>query len=185
LLFAARRWLGGWPDLWRARRLVLPVADRLADGRYDDELKAVEGAVGIDATTAANALPEKTGMPLQEREFAGVLDTPPAQVREEFRSMSGVWAATLASIQYESVDGERVWEVGSYAFRPEGFLGERQVHVRLTSRGSGDRTALWAHRELNPWRRPRDHYRSLGWTASAGVAWVLREFGDDERFSGV
>jgi hypothetical protein len=41
-LLAARQYLGRWPDLWRVRRAVLPMVDRLADGDLDEELD-VEG----------------------------------------------------------------------------------------------------------------------------------------------
>jgi len=97
------------------------MVDRLADGDLDEELDVVDDHVGVDLEAAADQLPEKTGMPLQAREFVGTIDAAPAEVREEFRSMDRVWPNTLASIQYEVVDGSRVWEVGSYAYRPEAF----------------------------------------------------------------
>jgi len=125
LFLVAQRYLGRWPDLWRARRLVLPVLDRLADGEYDDELEAVEGHTSIDVSAAADALPEKTGLRLNARTLVGTIDAPPSEVRDELRSMDRVYPNTLASIQFD-VDkgtGERVWEVGSYAYRPEGFFG--------------------------------------------------------------
>jgi len=87
----------------------------------------VDDHVGVDLEAAADQLPEKTGMPLQAQEFVGTIDAAPAEVREEFRSMDRVWPNTLASIQYEVVDGSRVWEVGSYAYRPEGLSGSVAV----------------------------------------------------------
>jgi hypothetical protein len=36
---------------------------------------------------------------------------------------------TMGGFVDEVVDGSRVWEVGSYAHRPEGFLGAWQYHV--------------------------------------------------------
>jgi len=134
LLVAARRWLGRWPDLWRARRLVLPVVDRFADGDYDEQLDVVDERTPIDVSELGDQIPEKTGVPLQAREFAGTIDAPPAVVREEFRAMERVYPNTLASIQYDVVEetDEQVYEVGSYAFRPEEFLGSWQYHVRLT-----------------------------------------------------
>jgi len=182
LLVAARRHLGGWPDLWRARRAVLPVVDRLADGDYDDELDVVDDRVGVDLEAAAEALPEKTGLPLQAREFVGTIDAAPAEVREELQSMPRVYPNTLASIQYEVVDGDRIWEVGSYAYRPEGFLGGWQYHVRLTPTQDG-RTRLWAHYERSAWRYPVRHYNGEGWDADHGVREVASWFASDTRFA--
>jgi len=143
------------------------MVDRLADGDLDEELDVVDDHVGVDLEAAADQLPEKTGMPLQAREFVGTIDAAPAEVREEFRSMDRVWPNTLASIQYEVVDGSRVWEVGSYAYRPEGFLGAWQYHVRLTPTQNG-RTRLWAHYERSAWRYPVRHYNGEGGTPTAG-----------------
>jgi len=189
LLLAAQRYLGRWPDLWRARRAVLPVVDRLADGDYDAELDTVDdrladAGVDVDLEAAADALPEKTGLLLNARTFAGTVDAPPEVVREELRSMEQVYPNTLASIQYtvDEETGERVWEVGSYAFRPEGFLGSWQVHVRLTPVDGGRRTRLWVHWERSAWRHPVQHYRGEGWDSDEGVRWVASVFASDERF---
>jgi len=182
LLVLAQRRFGRWPDCWRVRRAVLPMADRLADGRYDKQLDAVGAHTSIDVSAAVDALPEKTGLPLQAREFAGTLDAPPADVREAFRAMDRVYPNTLASIQYDVVDGERVWEVGSYAYRSEGFLDEWQVHVRLTPADGGRKTRLWAHYERSAWRHPVKHYNGEGWDADEGVQWVASVFANDERY---
>lgn len=182
LLLAARQYLGRWPDLWRFRRQMLPVVDRLADGGYDEELDRVGEHVDVDLEAAADALPEKTGVPLQERELVGTIDAAPAEVREELRSMPRVWPNTLASIQFDVVDDERVWEVGSYAYRPQGFLGMWQYHVRLTPAAGGCKTRLWAHYERSAWRAPVRHYRAEGWDAEEGVREVASWFASDERF---
>jgi len=182
LLLAARRHLGRWPDLWRARRAVLPVLDRLADGELDNELDVVDDRVGVDLEAAVDALPEKTGLPLQAREFVGTIDAAPSEVREELRSMPRVWPNTLASIQFEVVDGSRVWEVGSYAYRPLGFAGAWQYHVRLTPAAGGRKTRLWAHYERSAWRYPVRHYRGEGWDADAGVREIASLFASDDRF---
>ena len=110
LLLAARRYFGHWPDCWRFRRAILPVVDRLADGGYDEQLDVVDEHTAIDVSTAVNALPEKTGLPLQAQEFAGTLDAPPAAVRGELLAMDRVYPNTLASIQYavDEETGERV-----------------------------------------------------------------------------
>jgi len=183
LLLAAQRYLGRWPDLWRARRAVLPIVDRLADGDYDEQLDVVDDRVGADLDELAAELPEKTGLPLQAREFAGTVDAPPAVVRDKLREMERVYPNTLASIQYTVDDaGERVYEVGSYAFRPEGFLGSWQYHVRLTPADDGRKTRLWAHYERSAWRHPVQHYRGEGWDAEEGVREIASLFASDERF---
>jgi hypothetical protein len=180
-LLAARHYLGRWPDLWRFRRRVLPLLDRLSDGDYDDELDVVDDRVGVDLEAAAEALPEKTGVPLQAREFVGTIDASPSQVRTELREMPRVYPNTLASIQFEVVDGSRVYEVGSYALRPEGFVGVWQYHVRLTPTQDG-RTRLWAHYERNALRQPVRHYKAEGWDADRGVREVASWFASDDRF---
>ena len=182
LLLAAQRWLGRWPDLWRFRRAALPIVDRLADGDYDEQLDIVDQRVGSDVEALVAELPEKTGLPLQAREFAGTVDAPPAVVRDKLREMERVYPNTLASIQFDDVGGERVWEVGSYAFRPQGFLGSWQYHVRLTPADDGRKTRLWAHYERSAWRHPVQHYRGEGWDSAEGVRWVASVFASDERF---
>ncbi|OYR51528.1 hypothetical protein DJ73_13105 [Halorubrum sp. Ea1] len=182
LLLGAQRYLGRWPDLWRFRRAVLPVLDRLADGNYDAELEAVDEHTSIDVSAAADALPEKTGVPLQAREFVGTIKAPPSVVREELRQMERVYPNTLASIQFDVVDEGRVWEVGSYAYRPEGFLGMWQYHVRLTPAAGGRKTRLWAHYERSAWRAPVRHYNADGWDAEEGVREVASWFASDDRF---
>jgi hypothetical protein len=160
---------------------VLPIVDRLADGDYDEQLDVVDERVGLDLEAATEALPEKTGVPLQAREFVGTIDAPPAEVREELRSMERLYPNTLASIQFEVRDGDRVYEVGSYAHRPEGFLGVWQFHVRLTPTQDG-RTRLYAHKERSAWRQPVRHYNAVGWDADEGVRHFASMFASDERF---
>ena len=162
------------PSFWRIRRVVLPA---LADlGRGDHP---VDDATDVDL---GETIPEKTRLALRDEEFAGVLDATPAEVRAELREMERWYGAPLASIQYERVDGDRVYEVGSFAYRSHGPLDEWQVHLRLTPRDGGRRTALWAHRELSPWRRPVAHYRAEGWSSAEGVREIAALFASDDRF---
>ena len=162
------------PPFWRLRRVVLPA---LADlGRGDHP---VDDATDVDL---GETIPEKTRLALRDEEFAGVLDATPAEVRAELREMERWYGAPLASIQYERVDGDRVYEVGSFAYRSHGPLDEWQVHLRLTPRDGGRRTALWAHREKSPWRRPVAHYRGEGWSSAEGVREIAALFASDRRF---
>ena len=184
LFLVAQHYVGRWPDLWRARRVVLPVLDRLADGEYDEELDVVDEHVDIDLEAGADALPEKTGLQLNARTLVGTIDAPPAEVRAELRSMERVYPNTLASIQYDIDEetGERVWEVGSYGYQPEGFFGMWQYHVRLTPAGDGRETRVWSHYERSAWRAPVRHYRGEGWDADRGVRAIASLFASDERF---
>jgi len=181
-LLVSRRLWGGWPDLWRARRVVLPLVDRLADGDLDDQVDVVDERVDVDLDAVVDELPEKTGLPLQTEEFVGTIDAPPSEVREELRAMPRWWPCWLASIQYEVRDDQRVYEVGSYAFRSEGLLDPRQVHLRLTPREGGEKTALWAHEEWSAWRRPVAHYDGETWSSTIGVQYVTSMFASDHRF---
>ncbi|OYR84316.1 hypothetical protein DJ71_09065 [Halorubrum sp. E3] len=47
-------------ERWRARRAVLPVLDRLADGGYDDIVDGMDDRVGVDLEAAADQLLERT-----------------------------------------------------------------------------------------------------------------------------
>ncbi|QKG93140.1 hypothetical protein HPS36_09790 [Halorubrum salinarum] len=76
---------------------------------------------GLEA--AAEPVREKTGIPTQAREFVGTTDAPPAKVCAEPRWTERVCPNTLASIKFDSVDSEPVWELGSCAYRPEKFFG--------------------------------------------------------------
>lgn len=162
LLYGARKYLGGWPDLWRVRRVVLPIV-----GAYSDNPN----------------VPDKTAIPLQDEEFVGVVDAPPKEVRRFFRSAPGWWPAIFASIQYESVNGDKRYEVGSYARRPGGFTGLWQDHVRLTPRDGGNKTALWAHHERSPIASPRKHYNGVGWEANPGVLNVTNAIENESDFA--
>ena len=176
VLLGLRHYYGHIPSFWRVRRLLLPALAELGRGDHpvDDAVEDVD---------LAETIPEKTRLGLRDEEFAGVLDATPAEVRAELREMERWYGAPLASIQYERDEaGERVYEVGSYAYRSHGPLDEWQVHLRLTPRDGGRRTALFAHRELSPWRRPVAHYRSEGWSSSEGVREIASLFASDGRF---
>ena len=176
VLLGLRQRYGYIPSFWRVRRLLLPALAELGRGDHpiDDAVEDVD---------LAETIPEKTRLGLRDEEFAGVLDAPPAVVRAELREMDRWYGAPLASIQYERDEaGERVYEVGSFAYRSHGPLDEWQVHVRLTPRDDGRQTALWAHREKSPWRRPVAHYRAEGWSSAEGVREIAALFASDDRF---
>jgi len=179
LFYGAHKYLGRWPDLWQYRKMLLP---KLA--MFDDHPH----------------VPNKTKLELQEEEFVGVVDQPPEVVRAHFMDAPSWWSAPLASIQFEMQSvasddvgsdyyGEdteqktKVFEVGSYAHREDGFFGEKQVHVRLTPRDGGRKTALWAHYEYSPWASPKKHYHSVGWDAETGVEFVTDHIESTDELS--
>jgi len=49
-----------------------------------------EGGAGVDLEGSTDALPERTGVLLQEHELVATIDAAPAKVREELRSMDRV-----------------------------------------------------------------------------------------------
>jgi hypothetical protein len=126
-------------------------------------------------------IPDKSTLELLDREFVGRFDASPAAVRDELRSIDRCYPNLLASVQFERRGGDRVWEVGSYARRPAGWLGVWQYHLRLTPGPDGG-TRLWAHKERNAWRNPVRHYQAGGWSAKDGVRYYRSLFSDDDRF---
>lgn len=67
----------------------------------------------------------------------------------------------------------------------KGLLNPRQVHVRLTPREGGEKTALWAHEEWSAWCRPVARYRGETWPAERGVRHVASTFASDGRFEAI
>lgn len=98
-----------------------------------------------------------------------MVELTPNRVRALLRGMDDVWPCNLAKAKYHEVDGERVYAVGSYAHRPDGFRGQYQTHIRLFPHERG--TALICHYETNPWYDPRGHYANADgeWDAERGV----------------
>lgn len=134
-----------WPDIWRLRRRVIPKIERAIPQLF---------AVGWAGT----------------EQMVGVIDASPGEVRRHLRAQPDVYPGTLASLQWTAIDGERVFEVGSYAKRPEGLFGKWQIHVRVFPvPGEPSQSRIAAHRELNPWHAPIRHYRAVELDVEAGA----------------
>lgn len=134
------------PDLYGVRRRLFPV---LAE-------------TGIEWRFTGGVIP---------REYAGVLvGVAPQEARTEIHGLEHVYPGNFAKLKYYDGDTGRVWERGSYAHRPDGYLGDWQTHVRLFPHADG--TALVCHHEYNPIRHPRLHYGgdNDSWDARRGVA---------------
>jgi len=139
-----------WPDAWRLRRAVLPQLERIAPAG-------------------------KFVIPARDSEWVGVVDTPPAALRERLRDADGVYPNNAAGLK--QVGGR--WGAGSYAYREDGLFGTWQVHIRLVPHGDG-RTVVLAHREVSPLagvgegpgavvRQAVRHYRGATLDDQAGV----------------
>ena len=123
-------------------------------------------------------------MSFQSREVVGTIDAPPAEVGAELRSMERVYPNTLALIQYvvDEEAAERVYEVGSYAFRPQRLPSLQQVHPRLTPIDPGTQTAQWDHEEFSALRCPVENYAVKTWSADRGVRHVASVYAHDARY---
>lgn len=99
-------------------------------------------------------------------ELAGVLEMPIPVARRAIAKSEHVYPNAAAALKYYKVDGKKVNERGSYAYRPNGRFSKYQTHYRLFPHEAG--TAIFAHYELNPLTNPIDHYRGKGWNARKG-----------------
>lgn len=152
-----------WPDLITLRRIALPVLERNERRLF-----------GRDVMFSK---------PLQTRGFAGVvMDAEVADVRRQLLDVDNVYPVNTATMKYHKNDHGRTYEAGSYAYRPDGFLGEYQYHFRLWNHVDG--IGISAHHELNPWRRPRDHYAGVDWRIQPGVD-QAHQFLDIDRSASV
>lgn len=149
-----------YPDLNTFRRIVVPIFEQNEESWFGKDIMF-----------------SKKG---QNRTYTGVIvDRTVADVVEELQSMENVYSRNLAALKWrETQDGERVYERASYAYVPNGFFGEYQYHVRLWPHEDG--VAVWAHYELNPWVRPRDHYNGVDWNPQKGKEWAKNTFDIDE-----
>ncbi|MDS0284686.1 hypothetical protein [Haloarcula onubensis] len=137
-----------WPDLITLRRIALPVLERNERRLFGRDIMFSK--------------------PLQTRGFAGVvLEATVDDVRRQLLNVDNVYPVNTATLKYHETSEGRAYEAGTYALRPEGFLGEIQYHFRLWPHVDG--VGISAHRELNPWRRPRDHYAGVDWHVGPGV----------------
>lgn len=148
-----------WPDILPIRRAVWPLIEK-----YDTAI------LGHDIFAVAEIRP---------REFAGVMKKDVQATRKHLRSMSNIYPNNAAALKYmESERGHRVYEHGSYAYRPDGIFGKWQLHIRLFPHENG--TALFTHWELNPLHSPRKHYGGVNLDDQKGVKKARRMFDLDE-----
>ncbi|GAB7092743.1 hypothetical protein JCM18237_30140 [Halorubrum luteum] len=133
--------------LWRVRSLAARVSDRLPDAVVPYQLSV---------------------LPPPDAEYAGVWDRPPAVARRRLIDEYGFSQQLRAYLHAYERDGRTVYETASCAYRPEGFTGTWQLHVRLFPAGP-DRTDVWCHWERNPNVSPIAHLRQEGYDPEEGV----------------
>jgi len=120
-------------------------------------------------------------LPPPPPEYVGVWDVDPAVARQRLRSTYGFRRLVRAYFHCYDRDGRRVHEVGSFVYRPDGFTGSHQLHVRLFPAAEGG-TELWCHWELNANVSPLAHLQREGYDPTEGER-RLRKLLVDERIS--
>jgi hypothetical protein len=105
---------------------------------------------------------------VQERAYAGVIDMTVKEARAWFHSQPNTYANNIASLKYYQTNDGRVYESGSYAYRPDGYFGKWQLHIRLFEY-EHDQVAVFCHWEKSALIRPVDHYNSVGYDTAKGI----------------
>jgi len=108
-------------------------------------------------------------LPPPDAEYAGVWDVPPAIARRRLIDEYGFSQQLRAYLHAYERNGATVYEAASCAYRPEGFTGQWQLHVRLFPTRTGA-TDVWCHWERNPNVAPIAHLRQDGYDPERGSA---------------
>lgn len=121
----------------------------------------------------------------RESEYVGVWHTPIEDARRHLKGLDNVYVNNFASMKYMTPkyaplkrDGDsrqggtpkRVYEHGSYAYRPDGRFGKWQIHVRLFPHPNG--CVVGAHREVNALSHPVLHHSGDTLDDEVGVEYV-------------
>jgi len=112
-----------------------------------------------------------------DSEYAGVWSVSPEQARRQLFDRYGFSQLARAYLHAYDIEGETTYEVASCAYRPEGFFGAWQLHVRLFPRPDGH-TDVWCHWERNPTVAPIAHLRKDGYDPDAGKRRLEALLGD-------
>jgi len=106
-------------------------------------------------------------LPPPSNEYLGVWEVTPETARERLLDRYGFDQQVRAYLHAYERAGETAYEVASCAHRPEGMLGDWQLHVRLFPTPEG-RTDVWCHWERNPNVAPLAHLRHEGYDPEEG-----------------
>ena len=134
--------------LWRIRARTARVSRRLPDAIVPTPLSV---------------------LPPPDAEYAGVWDVPPETARRRLVDDHGFGQQIRAYLHAYERDGVVRYEAASCAYRPDGFTGAWQLHVRLFPTGTGA-TDVWCHWERNPNVSPIAHLRQDGYDPAEGIA---------------
>jgi hypothetical protein len=106
-------------------------------------------------------------MPPPDEEYLGVWELSPEEARTRLTAELGFKQIIRAYLHAYECDDEIIHEVASCAYRPNGFLGGYQLHVRLFPRPDGQ-TDVWCHWERNPNVSPIAHLKRDGYDPIEG-----------------
>jgi len=150
-----------YPDLNKFRRVVVPVFERNERRWFGRDIMFTKE--------------------VQDYCYAGTIRSRTVDsVVAELREKDNTFPCNLAALKYVETSDGSLYERASYAYRPDGFRGKWQYHVRLWPSDKG--VAVFAHKELNPWHSPWQHYHSTRgdtWLPQKGIEWVREQFDID------
>ncbi len=122
-------------------------------------------------------------LPPPEREYAGVWSVPPETARRRLIEEYGFSQQIRAYLHAYERGDETVYEAASCVYRPNGFTGQWQLHVRLFGTPDGE-TDVWCHWERNANVAPLAHLRQEGYDAAEGIRRFRELVSDPIRMSG-
>lgn len=149
-----------WPDLNSLRRSIIPKIEKPVEKYLDRDIICKRA---------------------QNYTYVGVItDRQMDAVIADIASRDKHYPVNLAALKWRADAhdaSKRVYERASYAYRPNGFKGKYQYHVRLFPHSDG--VAVWAHHEINPWYDPKAHYDGVDWNPKKGRKWAIENFDID------
>lgn len=134
-----------WPVVSKIRDKTFPVMDKMMAG----------------------PLGGYSARPIRESEFVGQYDITAHNLDVIFRHKTDIYPDNLAGIKWRK-DDDVEFEYATWAYRPDGYFSKWQTHIIIFEDGE-QTVSIYAHKELNPFRRPVKHYRGTSFDAEAGV----------------
>lgn len=113
-----------------------------------------------------------------EEEYAATWTVPPDTARDRLRREFTFEETLWSQLQAYDRDGDTVFEAGNFVYRPDGYLGEWQLHVRLFPTADG-LTEVWAHWELNIFTHRDAHSAGELLDAEEGERRMRERIGDE------
>jgi len=174
-----------YPDLNNFRRAVVPIVEKPVEKALDRDIICKRGQdytyVGVIRGRSVDAVAAE----INSRNKHYPVNLAALKWRESAHSGYQKDGDKFVGPDDEVVDQlpkeHRVYERGSFAYRPDGFFGKYQYHVRFWPHEEG--TAVWAHHEINPWYDPKAHYNNVDWNPKKGRKWAEASFDIDTSVS--